>query len=238
MLPRRGLVLAGATLLVLAPVRGAVPARSPYQRRSAEPPTEAGSGPLTPAQALQILHEGNARWAAGTAAHPHQSVARRAEVAAKQRPLATVFSCIDSRVPPELLFDVGLGDLFVVRTAGQTNDDLIEGASDYGSEEARTPLVLVLGHQRCGAVTTAVRALNSGSTVPGRLQKIVDALTPAYHSARNLPGDQIDNTVREQIRLIAAQLRRDPLLGGADGAAQVVGAYYSLDTGVVDFTVA
>ncbi|KQV14687.1 hypothetical protein ASE03_29355 [Kitasatospora sp. Root187] len=226
----------------MAPVLGDLPAAAPGRRRTAEPPTSAApspaGAPLTPAQVLQTLHEGNARWIAGNSTHPHQSVARRTEVATKQRPLATVFSCIDSRVPPELLFDVGLGDLFVVRTAGQTNDDLIEGASDYGSEEAQTPLILVLGHQRCGAVTTTVRALNNGSTVPGRLQKIVDALTPAYHAAKNLPGDQIDNTVREQTKLVVAQLRQDPLLSGVGDGTQIVGAYYSLDTGTVDITIA
>ncbi|MFE3113894.1 carbonic anhydrase [Kitasatospora indigofera] len=149
-----------------------------------------------------------------------------------------MFGCIDSRVPPELIFDLGLGDLFVVRTAGEANDELIEGASDYGSEEARTPLVLVLGHQCCGAVTAAVRTLNQRTTVPGRLQKIVNALTPAYHAAKDLPGDQIDNTVRQQIKLVATQLRRDPLLNNAGNGAQVLGAYYSLDTGTVDFTIA
>ncbi|MGW6918336.1 carbonic anhydrase [Kitasatospora sp. NPDC054939] len=194
--------------------------------------------PITPGQVLRKLRDGNARWVAGRAVHPHQGAARRAEVAARQFPLATVFGCIDSRVPPELVFDVGLGDLFVIRTAGQTNDDLVEAAADFGSEEARTPLVVVLGHQRCGAVTTAVRTLNSGATAPGRLQKIVDALTPAYHAAKDLPGDQIDNTVRAQVRLTVDQLRSDPLMAADLGDAEVVGAYYSLDTGAVDFTVA
>ncbi|MEU6174370.1 carbonic anhydrase [Streptantibioticus parmotrematis] len=154
-----------------------------------------------------------------------------------QHPLATVMGCIDSRVPPEIVFDRGVGDLFVVRTAAQTNDGLVQGAVEYGREEAVTPLIVVLGHQRCGAVTFAVDALNGGVEVPAHLKDVVRALTPAYEAARSLPGDQVDNTIRAQIRLTVRQLRCDPLLAPleAQGRMHVVGAYYSLDCGTVDF---
>ncbi|GAA1236607.1 carbonic anhydrase [Kitasatospora nipponensis] len=190
-----------------------------------------------PDEALRWLVEGNERWVRGELLHPHQSVARRLAVAAGQHPLATVFSCIDSRVPPEIVFDRGVGDLFVVRTAAQTNDDLIQGAVEYGAEEAVTPLVVVMGHQRCGAVTFAVDALNDGREVPAHLVAVVEALRPAYEVAQPLPGDQVDNTIRAQIRLTADQLRQDPLLAPllSEHRTRVLGAYYSLDTGCVEF---
>lgn len=159
-----------------------------------------------------------------------------------QHPLATVFGCIDSRVPPEIVFDRGVGDLFVVRTAAQTNDGLVQGAVEYGAEEALTPLVVVLGHQRCGAVTLAVDVLNGCATAPDHLEDVVEALRPAYEAAKPLGGDhatQVDNTVRAQIRLTAAQLRDDALLRPLveEHRIRVVGAYYSLDSGIVDFSV-
>ncbi|WP_051811451.1 carbonic anhydrase [Kitasatospora sp. MBT63] len=190
-----------------------------------------------PDEALRWLVEGNERWVAGELLHPHQTVARRRAVAAGQHPLATVFSCIDSRVPPEIVFDRGVGDLFVVRTAAQTNNGLVQGAVEYGAEEAVTPLVVVMGHQRCGAVTLAVETLNNGTEVPAHLVEVVEALRPAYEAARPLPGDQVDNTVHAQIRLTADQLREDPLLAPlvAGHRVRVLGAYYSLDSGCVDF---
>ncbi|GAA2143021.1 carbonic anhydrase [Kitasatospora kazusensis] len=190
-----------------------------------------------PDEALQWLVDGNRRWVSGRLLHPHQTVARRLAVAAGQHPLATVFSCIDSRVPPEIVFDRGVGDLFVVRTAAQTNDGLIQGAVEYGAEEAVTPLVVVMGHQRCGAVTLAVDVLNNGTEVPAHLVDVVEALRPAYEAAAPLPGDQVENTVRAQTRLTVDQVRGDSLLAPliAGHRTRVVGAYYSLDTGCVEF---
>lgn len=188
----------------------------------------------TPQHAFRLLEEGNRRWVRGRLVHPHQTVARRIAVAPAQHPFATVFSCIDSRVPPEIVFDRGVGDLFVIRTAAQTMDGLVQGAVEYGEEEAATPLVVVLGHQRCGAVTLAVQALNTGAEVPDHLVDVVNALRPAYDAAKPLPGDQIDNTIRAQIRLTVEQLRADPTVEAAD--SHVFGAYYCLDTGVVEFS--
>jgi carbonic anhydrase len=191
----------------------------------------------TPEQVLRQLAEGNRHWVTGRLTHPHQTVARRLTVAEAQHPLATVFGCIDSRVPPEIVFDLGVGDLFVVRTAAQTNDGLVQGAVEYGAEEAVTPLVVVMGHQRCGAVTLAVDVLNGCATAPDHLEDVVEALRPAYELARPIPGDQVDNTVRAQIRLTVEQLRADTFLRPLIHAHRmhVIGAYYSLDSGIVDF---
>ncbi len=188
----------------------------------------------TPQQAFRLLEEGNQRWVRGRLIHPHQTVARRVAVAPAQHPFATVFTCIDSRVPPEIVFDRGVGDVFVIRTAAQTMDGLVQGAVEYGEEESSTPLVVVLGHQRCGAVTLAVEALNTGAEVPDHLVEVVDALKPAYEAAKPLPGDQIDNTIRAQIRLTVERLRADPIVEAE--RSHVIGAYYCLDTGVVEFS--
>jgi carbonic anhydrase len=147
-------------------------------------------------------------------------------VAASQSPYAVVLSCIDSRVPPEVVFDVGLGDLLVVRTAAHTVDRLVTAAVQYGPQDLRARLVVVLGHQRCGAVTAAARALRERQTLPGELPSIVAALEPAYACC----GGQVEAMVRAHIVRTVADLRADTLLSGK---ATVVGAYYSLDTGLV-----
>lgn len=233
---RRRFLLGGAAAVAAAPVLGMALGGS---AGASTPLFRPRHDELTPRDVLHLLHQGNRRWVSGRLRHPHQSVERREEVAPRQHPLATVFSCIDSRVPPEIVFDRGVGDLYVVRTAAQTNDGLVQGAVEYGSEEARTPLVVVLGHQRCGAVTAAVEALNHGSEVPEHLADVVEALKPAYRAAKHLPGDQIENTILAQIRLTVRHLRHDRLLEQRirEHRVEAVGAYYSLDTGRVEFMV-
>lgn len=241
---RRRFLVGGAASLAAVPAWSALTgsAAAAVPGGSADAPDEAGPEPVTPGQVLRWLVAGNRRWVRGQLTHPHQTVARRVAVSGAQHPLATVFGCIDSRVPPEIVFDRGVGDLFVVRTAAQTNDGLVQGAVEYGAEEALTPLVVVLGHQRCGAVTLAVDVLNGCATAPDHLEDVVEALRPAYEAAKPLGGDhatQVDNTVRAQIRLTAAQLRADALLRPLldEHRIRVLGAYYSLDSGVVDFAV-
>ncbi|MEV0622169.1 carbonic anhydrase [Nonomuraea sp. NPDC050404] len=173
-----------------------------------------------------LLVQGNRRWAAGKSHRPHQDPRRRKQLAGGQSPPAVVLSCIDSRVPPEVVFDVGLGDLLVVRTAAHTLDSLVTAAVQYGPQDLRASLVVVLGHQRCGAVTAAARALRRRVTLPGELPSIVEALQPAYDTA----GGRVEPMVRAHIRQTVSHLRADRLLYGS---ATVIGAYYSLDTGLV-----
>jgi carbonic anhydrase len=227
---RRRFLLGGAAAVVGAP---ALDLLSGASRVTAAAAGETDSEVSTPRQAFRLLVAGNRRWVRGRLIHPHQTVARRMAVAPAQHPFASVFSCIDSRVPPEMVFDRGVGDLFVIRTAAQTMNGLVQGAVQYGEEEAATPLVVVLGHQRCGAVELAVEALNTGATVPDHLVDVVDALKPAYEVAKPLPGDQVDNTIRAQIRLTVELLRADPII--LEEHSHVIGAYYSLGTGYVDF---
>jgi carbonic anhydrase len=180
--------------------------------------------------ALRLLMAGNRRWRRDRARHPNQSVRRRREVAGGQSPFAVVFSCIDSRVPPELVFDRGLGDLFVVRTGAQTLDDVVLGSVEYGPAAAGTPLALVLGHERCGAVHAAIEVIEHGGGAPGHIGAVVRALEPAYHAAKGLPGDLEDNMVRAQTRLTVDRLRQSVPLRDT----LVVGGRYDLDSGRVD----
>jgi carbonic anhydrase len=189
---------------------------------------------LSPADghdALRLLMAGNLRWVHGRMRHPNQTVRRRQQVAGGQAPFAVVFSCIDSRVPPELVFDRGLGDLFVVRTGAQATDDVTLGSVEYGPIAGGVPLVLVLGHERCGAVHAAIEAIeHHGGDAPGHIAAIVRALEPAYRAAKGRPGQLEDNMVRAQTALTVAGLRQNGLLRDT----LVIGGRYDLDTGRVD----
>jgi carbonic anhydrase len=156
-------------------------------------------------------------------------------VAARQDPFATIVTCIDSRLPPETIFDQGIGDLFAVRTGAQTIDGLVTASIEYGPLENGTPLIVVLGHERCGAVIAAVRAIQSGERLPGHLDAIVERLRPAYHQAASRPGDLIDQVVRAQIHRTVHALAHDGPLADLvkRGDLGIVGAYYDLDTGQV-----
>lgn len=188
----------------------------------------------TPGQSLTRLQDGNGRWVAGRLKHPHQSVRRRVALRHGQNPFATVFSCIDSRVPPELVFDTGIGDLAVIRTGAQVLDEgVVLGSIEFTPDHLGSPLILVMGHQRCGAVQSAAHLIHDGGTAPGHIQSIVDALRPAYEVAIKQSGDLIDNMVRAQTKLTVARLRKDPVLRDLihEGKLGVAGAYYSLDSG-------
>ena len=190
---------------------------------------------LSPAQAWARLETGNRHWAAGHLEHPDQDTDRRLQVAARQDPFATIVSCIDSRVPPETIFDQGIGDLFAVRTGAQTIDGLVTASIEYGPLENGTPLIVVLGHERCGAVTAAVRAIQGGEHLPGHLDAIVARLRPAYREASGASGDLIAQVVRAQIhRTVSALVHDGPLSDLVNsGDLGIVGACYDLDTGLV-----
>ncbi|MFF4621063.1 carbonic anhydrase [Nonomuraea jabiensis] len=230
MINRRALLRAG--ILTGGLLTGAASASTAVFARTAQPSNTApDQRPATPDQAWATLREGNRRWVDGTATHPNQDAARRQEVAQKQDPFAVVFSCIDSRVSPELVFDRGLGDLFVVRTAGQTIDPLVTGAAEYGPAELGTPLVVVLGHQRCGAVTAAAESLHDHKKLPGELDTIASALRSAYTRS----GGDVDKMIRINTVDVVQQLKKDKLFAPriAKGQLKVIGAYYSIDTGAV-----
>ncbi|WP_234384796.1 carbonic anhydrase [Streptomyces sp. MMG1121] len=193
--------------------------------------------PTTPATAFARLMDGNARWVSGNLQHPDRDPDRRQLVAQQQEPFGAILSCIDSRVPPELLFDTGLGDLYVMRTGGQAIDAVVTGSVEYGPMTSDTPLVVVLGHQRCGAVKAAYQSLRDGKPLPGNLQAIVRALRPSYERAVKEGGaDPVETMARAQAKLTATALRSNDDLAPLvrKGSLAVVGAYYSLDTGKVE----
>jgi carbonic anhydrase len=198
---------------------------------------------LTADQALALLKEGNERFVNGSAPAPSaQSRERRLEIARGQTPFAVLVSCSDSRVPPELLFGRGLGELFIIRNAGNTVDTAALGSIQYAVAELGVPLIVVLGHQRCGAVDAAVAVVERNATFPGSIGQMIEPIVPAVLSARNQPGVLLDNAVRENVRRVVNRLRtfpdavlQEPLRAGT---LKIVGARYDLDDGRVDFSIA
>jgi carbonic anhydrase len=184
-------------------------------------------------EALARLLEGNRRFVESTLTHPNQGAARRNLLAGGQSPFAIVLCCSDSRVPPEWVFDQGLGDLFVVRVAGNVADEIGLASIEYAAEHLGARLVMVLGHERCGAVTAAVK----GGELPGHLPALMAALQPAVAGNRDPHGDPVEGAMRANIELTAQHLRASgPILSAmvAAGGLKVVGARYDLDTGVVE----
>ncbi len=191
--------------------------------------------------ALKKLIAGNQRFVTDKPGHPHQSAARRTETAAGQKPFAIVLGCADSRVAPEQVFDQGIGDLFVVRVAGNVLDNTTLGSLEFAVAEFGAPLIVVLGHEKCGAVKATIEALeHKGEKAPGEIPSLVSAIQPAVEHVKGKPGDLLDNGVRENIARVVDHLKKaNPVLTKAlkDGKLKIVGARYDLDTGAVEVTV-
>ncbi|TDB85785.1 hypothetical protein E1264_20095 [Actinomadura sp. KC216] len=141
----------------------------------------------TPREAFELLLAGNHRFVAGAPEHPTQDAARRAEAAPSQRPFAGLFGCSDSRLAAEIIFDRGLGDLFVVRTAGHVMAPEVIGSIEFGADVLECPLVVVLGQEACGAVGTACAALEDGTSPAGYVRDVVERVTPSVLAARDRP---------------------------------------------------
>jgi carbonic anhydrase len=198
-----------------------------------DPHTHARPGAPEAREALAALMEGNARFAAGAAHHPRRDPARRAQLLAGQHPRAIILGCADSRIAPEILFDQGLGDLFVVRAAGHVVDDVGLASVEYAVAHLGAPLVVVLAHSACGAVA----ATAGGHALPGRLPVLADAIRPAVDVARGGPGDPLETAAREHARRTAAALcNAAPILDErvAAGRLLVIAAYYDQATGAVE----
>lgn len=191
-----------------------------------------GQDQPTPAdQALQELKVGNDHHANHRYRHPHETPKRQRELAAGQNPHAIVLGCADSRVPPEIIFDQGLGDLFTVRVAGNVAGVNELASIEYAVEHLHTPLLVVMGHQKCGAVSAAVEGGEAG----GHLPDLIKAIQPAVDKAKGMPGDAIENAVRNNVEMVVKKLRSEPVLAPfvKQGKLRVVGAVYSLDSGKV-----
>lgn len=187
-----------------------------------------------PRDAYELLLAGNERFVAGAPEHPNQDAARRAATAPSQRPFAVLFGCSDSRLAAEIIFDRGLGDLFVVRTAGHVVGAEVLGSIEYGVDVLDCPLVVVLGHDSCGAVGAACDALENGMTPAGYVRDVVERVTSSVLAARAAGRVQPDEILAEHIRhTVDLLLDRSRVLAErvAAGQAAVVGLCYRLADG-------
>jgi carbonic anhydrase len=199
-----------------------------------------GGAPVDAEEAVKRLLDGNRRYIAGKNSENHRTAKRRSEVSKGQHPFAVIVGCSDSRVPPEILFDQGIGDLFVVRSAGNVIDDIAIGSIEYAVEHLGVQLIMVLGHERCGAVDATLK----GGEVGGKLKSVIDAIRPAVEKAKakgqaSHGCDLLCSSVKGNARMVAEKVRKSsPVLTEAieNGMLRVAGAYYELDSGVVTLT--
>lgn len=195
-----------------------------------------------PDQVLHELLEGNDRFATGHPSNPRRSPEDFRAVAAGQNPVAAIVACADSRVPPELLFDMGVGDLFVVRVAGNVVSGAgpaVKGSIEYAIVELNVTLVMVLGHSRCGAVKAAVEHIEHKDSLPGAINELVELIKPAVTRAKTMPGDDIDDAILENVKVGVDRLTAlEPIVAPRvkEGRVKVVGGVYDLTSGRVTLT--
>jgi len=183
---------------------------------------------------LAELKAGNRHHVAKKYLHPHQTAARQRELATGQHPHCALLTCADSRVAPEIVFDQGLGDVFDVRVAGNIAGVSETASLEYAAEHLHVPLIVVMGHSHCGAVSAAVE----GGEAPGKLPDLLAAIRPAVDQSAHEPGDRVANAVRDNVVLVVQQLlAAKPVLAelAHEGKLRIVGAVYSLETGKVDW---
>jgi carbonic anhydrase len=194
---------------------------------------------MSPSDALARLREGNHKFVSAPQLCESDLLTQRAAVAKGQSPWATILTCSDSRVSPELIFGgAGLGELFVARNAGNMADTATMGTIEYGAEHLGVPLIVVLGHERCGAVSAACEVVDKHTKLPGSIRPMVDAIVPAAEAVHGKPGDFIDNAVRESARRTALKITSQSKIVEELvhlGKVKVVYARYDITSGVVDF---
>ena len=181
--------------------------------------------------ALAKLKEGNARFSSSKVSQGKPTAAKRAETAQTQHPFAIVLGCADSRTAPEIVFDQNIGDLFVVRTAGNLVDEHALGSIEYAVDHLGVRLIVVLGHTRCGAVTAAL----ASDTAPGHVQSLVRDIQPAVKAAKGKEGNVTDIAIAENARLMAAKIRNEASLGELAKEARIISGLYDLDIGKVEW---
>jgi carbonic anhydrase len=192
---------------------------------------------LTPALAWRRLQEGNERFVSGTSSHPNQDASRRSSLVDNQHPFAVIFGCSDSRLAAEIIFDLGLGDAFVIRTAGHVLDDAVLGSLEYSISVLGVPLIVVLGHDSCGAVTATKAAVETGEMPVGFMRSLVERITPAVLTSRRNDQDSINEMVVENVKQASRHLvdsSRVITAAVEGGRASVIGLAYSLADGRAD----
>ncbi|MDO1449882.1 carbonic anhydrase [Rhodocytophaga aerolata] len=189
---------------------------------------------ISPDESLQRLKEGNKRFIEGKSARPRQDPATIRNLSKGQQPFAIIMGCSDSRVPSEIIFDQGLGDLFIVRTAGQVPAQASFGSIEFADRVLGAKLIVVLGHTSCGAVAAAVNV----PEVPGHIVHLINEIKPAALNTKGKPGDHVTNAIYENVRLQVQKLRElEPVLAQdvKAGKIKIVGAIYHLEDGRVEF---
>ncbi|MDZ8221490.1 carbonic anhydrase [Nostoc sp. ChiVER01] len=186
---------------------------------------------ISPDKALQELLEGNRRFVAAKRRNPNQTQSRLVEVAKGQKPFASILGCADSRVPSEIVFDQGLGDLFVCRIAGNIATTQQIGSLEFGSLVLGTKVIMVVGHERCGAVDAALK----GAEVPGQIGSLLEAIKPSVESSKGKAGDKLENACKANILAQIEKLKSSSVLSELIKAEKlkIVGGYYDLDTGKI-----
>jgi carbonic anhydrase len=186
---------------------------------------------MTPDQALQSLMDGNQRFVKGKRENPNQNMARLTEVAKGQKPFASILGCADSRFPSEIIFDKGFGDLFVCRVAGNIATPEEIGSLEFGSLVLGSKVIMVIGHEKCGAVDATIK----GAQVPGRIASLLDAIKPAVERSSNQTGDKLENAVKANVLYQIETLTASPVISELikESKLKVVGGYYDLDSGEV-----
>jgi carbonic anhydrase len=218
----------------LLPLLAFIPGSGCQQKGNPQPETASlkSAESTEPKDPLERLIQGNQRFAIEHFRHPHQTHSRVMEVASGQHPFAVVLSCSDSRVPPDIIFDQGIGDLFIIRNAGNIIDDAVLGSIEYAVEHLGVELVLVMGHERCGAVTAAVQ----GEKDTDHIEYIAQNIQPACLIAKSMDGDFLDNSVIENVKQSVELIKADQsVIAGevSEGHVRVVGARYDLDDGTI-----
>jgi carbonic anhydrase len=231
-LSRRGLLFGAASLLLC----NAAVAKEKEKEKEKEKKPPKPENVLSPDAALKRLMKGNERYAEGESRR-HDFKREREALVGGQNPFAAILSCADSRIAPEYAFDTGRGDLFVCRVAGNFASEETIASLEYAVAALNTPLILVLGHEACGAVDATIKSLKDGTTLPGRLPSLVAAIAPAVKAVSQQGGDTLGKAIRQNVVDNVAKLRTaTPILSAAveQGKLKVVGGIYRLKDGEVD----
>lgn len=235
-MPRRAFMFGaamtgGLMIAAAADAQGKSQSKNTKQSAPAKP-----ENVMSPDEALARLMEGNDRYQRGVAKR-HDFIAEREALISGQNPYAGILSCADSRIAPEYAFDTSRGDLLVVRVAGNfVNPDNL-ASFEYAVEVLKTPLLLVLGHEDCGAVKSTIKSIKENTPLPGHLPSLVAALSPAVKAVAGKPGDELENSTRENVRLSTETLKTaTPILSAAvaEKRVKVVGGIYRLADGRVE----
>ncbi|MBP9888233.1 MAG: carbonic anhydrase [Leptospiraceae bacterium] len=188
---------------------------------------------ISPDEALAKLMEGNKRFLTGKSIRPNQTIEKVKELASGQKPFAVIVGCSDSRVPNEIIFDQGLGDIFIIRTAGQVSSYASWGSMEFAVTSLNSKLILVLGHTKCGAVSAACTV----PEVPGHIVTLINAIKPAAEIAKEMDGDLVENVVKVNVAKQVEQLKNlEPVLSKKvkNGEIKIVGAVYHIENGKVE----